>query len=258
MLSPGQVSAPRVGLARYASGGVYPVFGVQANYVLGNRLFDGVDALSFSEAGGLLSQRGSLLLLDANLATIGSFSLGSRNQGDVPIVGIDRSLTSAIAWLPAHHTLVHWNGSDLVSIVIPEGTVNGEVLTVSKVGTDLGIVATKSLTGVVEETTVSLRSGTSIAHTLVPGVNGNVYRQGKLVVSVQNGQLVTTAAANGTRKAVPIPADDVSFERISATCVHLHAAKSDRDWLLHFAGDQSLLFELPKPAAESAAPMVAQ
>ena len=241
---PGQISAPRVGLVRYASGGVYPVFGLQANYVLGNRLLDSVDSLSFSDAGGLLSRQGTLLLLDRNLATAGSYDAA----GTKPIVGIDSSLTTAIAWLPSHHTLVHWNGDALVPVLVLDGTVNGEVFGVSKVG-DTGVLLAKSSAGIVEEDTIALRTGILLARTPLPGATGTVYRQGTLTVSVQNGQLVTMPAA-GTPKTIPIRADDVSFERMSDTCVHLHAASSGRDWLLHFSGDQSWLFELSIPATE--------
>lgn len=244
-----QLAPPRVGVVRYATGAVHPVLGVQGNYVVGKRLFDSVDALSFSDAGGLLSRNGSLLLLDPNLTTIATLEADAA----APIVAIDNSLSSAIAWLPQRHTLVHWNGSALVSVLVPDASVAGQAFSISKSDPATATILAKSAGGAVEEDSISLRTGALLSRSLLPAASGNLYRQGSALLSVQNEQLVSASSLTGSRKTLPIHAGDVWFERMSSACVHLHSPASGRDWLVHFTGDQPSLFELPAPPAPGVA-----
>src|SRR5437588_8069929 len=98
---PAQVSAPRVGFARFAGGSVHAVSGLPANLVVGNLSIARADSLSFSDSGGLLARNGQIDLVDANAQPVASFASGET----VPLLNIDGALTTAIAWLPSSHSI---------------------------------------------------------------------------------------------------------------------------------------------------------
>lgn len=243
-----QVSAPQIGLVRYADGGVYPLLGVQGNYVLGTRRFDSVDALSFSGKSGLLARGGMLLLVNESLDVVATSETGE----SAPLVGVDVGLDSAIAWLPARKQLMHWNGTAFVSVPVLQEQSGGTLFSISKQGQDRATLLSRAADGGVEEVTVSLATGAVLSRTLLTGIAGDVYRQGNLLLSVQGGQLLTFNPKTGTSKAVGLRAADVVFERVSATCVHVWANRARRDWMVHLIGDQASVYELPIPATPSA------
>ena len=53
-------------------------------------------------------------------------------------------------------------------------------------------------------------------------------------------------SADGTTRALPIPATDVKIERMSGDWIHLSSATAHRDWALLLTGSDLLLSELPE------------
>ena len=250
-----QLSAPRLGLVRYADGGVYPITGVLGNYIVGNRIFDSVDALSSSEAGALLLHKGTLVLMDGNAVPVATFAAETAQA----VVGIQKTMDSAIAWLPALEVVVYWSGTAFNQVTLPLATLTGEVLGARKNTTDAASLLIKLPSGAIEEDLISLLNGSVISRSTIPGVSGDAYQAGDSTVTVKDGKLTVTSAINGTRKYLSIRADSVQFERVSSTCVHLHSANSGRDWLLQVSSDQQpILLELPAPAVTSVPAAVAQ
>lgn len=247
------VSAPRVGLVRYADGGIHSLYGVAGNYVVGPRLLDSADGLSFSEAGGLLVRQGALQLIDSNLQTISSFNIGTEK----PVLAIDRTLDSAIAWLPAHHLLVNSNGTALVPMTIPDGSWQGQVIGLQKISSDVAsLLLLNAETGSVEEARVSLGTGSVLSVSSFAGVTGPVFRQADTLVSLHSGTLIITSVSTGAIQFFPIHAKDLTFERLSRDAIHLYSPSSGRDWILHVSArqpaNQSSLFELPPPPSGAA------
>lgn len=240
-----QISAPQVGLVRYADGGVYRVTGVPGNYIIGDRLFDAVEALNFSEAGGLMLRSRSLLLLDANASVIASYAAGAGKA----VVGVQKKLDSSIAWLPSSNTIVHWDGATFHALAVPDGSMTGEVLSINKTASETALLIVRQPGGNVEEETVSLLTGIVLARSVIADPTADIFRSGDLTVTIQTDQLVLSSLATGIGSAVPIRAKNVQFERMSGTCLHLHSASSGRNWILQTTGDQPSLFELPPPPA---------
>src|SRR3954468_14223715 len=100
-----QVATPSVGYVRYANDGVRGVYGLEGNYIVGRSVLAAAETASFSDAGGLTFNSGSLVLVDPTLATVAMTGI---EDSDV-IVRMDGSLNTAIAWLPKSHVVVHWN-----------------------------------------------------------------------------------------------------------------------------------------------------
>lgn len=110
-LLPAQVGTPRIGLVHYADGSVWSVNGLKANFVLGTRLFEGVSAASFSDAGGLIALPGEIDLVRLDGSTIGRYQTNEPH----PVLDIDGDLTSATVWLPQQRVSLHWNGSEFAA-----------------------------------------------------------------------------------------------------------------------------------------------
>ena len=243
-----QLSAPRVGVVHYAGGGVYLLYGLPGSYVIGPRVLDGADSVSFSAQGGLTARQGLLTLLRSDLSTAGTLQTGESN----PVLGMDGDLTTAIAWLPATQQLAHWNGQAFASVPTPDLAQEGDVSFVSKRDSKTAILLLHSRDGSVSEASVSLETGQITSVTPIAGAHGPSFRQQSFLLYTDHHDLAITTQANGDTKKFSLAADDVRVERASSDCLHLRSAKTQRDWLLHFHNGGFDLAELPAPPAETA------
>jgi hypothetical protein len=242
-----QLSAPRVGVIRYASGDVYLLYGLPGNYVIGPRVRDRVDALSFSERGGLAARQGSLMLLRPDFSTTASLQTGESS----PVLGLDSDLTTAIAWLPSAQKLAHWNGQAFVSVSVPDILREGEVSLVSKRDDKTAVLTLHSVEGTVTEVTISLETGQVLSVTTIAGAHGPSYRYQSFVLCTIDHHLAMVIPADSNIKKLPLIADDWEFEQASSDCLHLRSKATRRDWLLHFHNGGFDLTELPAPSAEA-------
>jgi hypothetical protein len=241
-----QLSAPRVGVVRYTSGGVYLLYGLPGSYVIGPRVLDGADSVSFSERGGLMVRKGSLSLLRSDLSTAGMLETGESN----PLLGMDGDLTTAIAWLPSSQKLAYWNGQAFASVSVPDLSREGSVSFVSKRDSKTAVLLLHSPDGFVSEASVSLETGQVTSVTAIAGAHGPSFRHQDFVLFLDNHELVIATPANGNAKRLALAADDVRVERVSSDCLHLWSLATKRDWLLHFRSNDFDLAELPLPSAE--------
>ena len=115
-----QVSAPRVGFARFSGGSVHAVSGLPANLLVADVSVARAERVSFSDSGGLLARAGEIDLVDVNAQVIASFVSGEA----APVLNIDGALTTAIAWLPASHSILYWDGKGFVRV---EANLAGDV-----------------------------------------------------------------------------------------------------------------------------------
>src|ERR1700728_4938353 len=75
-----QLSVPKVGVARYADHTVRGVNGLEANLLVNSQSLLNADAVSFSDAGGLISTPGRIQLL----TTQGSVAGGIHSSAPAP------------------------------------------------------------------------------------------------------------------------------------------------------------------------------
>lgn len=241
-----QLSAPKIGAVRYASGDVYLLYGLPGSYVIGPRVLDGADAVSFSERGGLVARKGSLALLRSDLSTAAAFETGESS----PVLGMDGDPTTAIAWLPTAQKLAHWNGQAFVSVSAPDLSREGEVSFVSKRDSKTAVLLLHSPDGFVSEAFVSLETGQVTSATTIAGAHGPSFQYQSFVLYPDSHELVIATPANGNTKRLPLATDDLKIERASSDCLHLRSMNTRRDWLLHFHNGDFDLAELPVPSAE--------
>src|SRR4051794_1150696 len=102
----GQVNRPRVGVVRFADSSMHLVYGLAGNYLVDKTSLGSADVASFSDQSGIVSSGGTLTLLDQDLWPVASFESGEVR----PVVNTEGDNSTAVAWLPATHRLVHWNG----------------------------------------------------------------------------------------------------------------------------------------------------
>jgi|GEM_PF-2493590 len=238
---PAQISAPKVGLARYADGTVQAIYGLDANFVIRGQAISPADAISFSDSGGLVSRAGHIQLLGRDASVIAEYD----SSEAAPVLNMDGGLTTAIAWLPSRHALLYWNGKSFV--VTPLTSAISENVTSLRVqGGHSANLLLAGADGNVLEATVSLESGNLISINPLPGVKAPAFQQGSFVV-FHDREGLEIQAADGALRTFPLPASDLSIERMSSDWLHLASISMKRDWALHLSGSALNLSQLPAP-----------
>ncbi len=239
-----QISVPSVGYVRYANDGVRGIYGLEGNYVVGRSVLAQAGAASFSDSGGLLLQSGSLALVDANLTPVSNTEL----QDSDAVMRLDGSLETAIAWLPASGALVHWNGQSFVRTAVPEISAVDTVTSVRKIDADTAsLFVVKPDTSVVRYQ-ISLRTGNVKSSLPLPIACQFAFEDGAGVLCFKDRKLSVLSYTGETLQTFPLPADGgLLIEQASRDALHLSTKTPGQDWLLHLAGNDRHLYQLPAP-----------
>jgi hypothetical protein len=240
---PAQVSAPRVGFARFAGGSVHAVSGLPANLMVADLPIARADSLSFSDSGGLLSHNGQIDLVDANAQPVASFASGEA----APVLNIDGALTTAIAWLPSSHSILHWDGK---SFVLTETTLGGEIMALQLSEPEKARLLIFEANASVSAVTVSLKTGLVVDSQSIPGIEGHAVAQHSFIVAT-NAKTLVVESASGQRRVLPLAAGDLTIERMSSDWLHIFSASSGEHWALHLTQTDLHLSRMP-PAREAA------
>jgi hypothetical protein len=202
--------------------------------------FDGTDAASFSDLGGIVSQQGTIRLLNPDLSVAFEFKTGE----PAPVLNMEGDLTSAIAWLPSQRTLLRWDGSKFVSFAIPQADLDGQVTNLQAVNSKQARLLVTGGDGTVSAITFSTRNGSLISSETLGGVRGYAFSQSFFFVYAENNELVVNNM-NGYRRSVALPAPDLIIERMSGQWLHLQSPSLKQDWALHLTQAQLELSILP-------------
>jgi hypothetical protein len=240
-----QVNAPQVGFARFTDGSVRPVLGVPASFVVGRPARHSVDAASFSDVGGILSEQGHIRLVGTDGSSVGDQFTGDREA----VVNIDGTLSTAVAWLPASHSILRWDGAGFDKTDLPD-SFSGKVIGIRLEGeyAKVLVLAEKA----VSEVTVSLQSGNVESIRVLPGVGRPALQQKSfLVFSEENG--IQVEGSDGVRRSLAlngvVDANDVAMERMASDWLHLWSARLRQDWALHITPTLLDISQLPSAAA---------
>src|SRR3982751_5337898 len=246
-----QVTTPSVGYVRYPSDGVRGVYGLEGNYVVGADVLLRPTAASFSDEGGLICEGGSLLLVDPKLATLSSAEISDADC----LVRLDGTLETAIAWLPASHALVHWNGKSFSRTPVPELWGQDTVTSIRKLdASTASLLVSKPDGSNVVRYRLSLRTGELKSATVIPGVSGIAVEDGSRIFCFKGRKLSVLSQRGETLQVLPLPVDaDLVIERASGRCFHLSARAPGQDWLLHVDSSELRLYQLPGPRKETEA-----
>ena len=236
-----QVSAPRVGFARFSGGSVYMVSGLSANFLVGGSAVARADRASFSDSGGLLSRQGEIELVDADARPIASFV----SDEAAPVLNIDGALTTAIAWLPSSHSILYWDGKDFVRI---EANLAGEVTAAQIIEPGKARLFVRQADTSIAAVLVSLKTGQVLDSQSLPGISGQAVAQHSFVVATDSKGLIVESS-NGQRRTLPIAARDLAIERMSSDWLHIFSTTSGEHWALHLTENDLQLSQMP-PARE--------
>src|SRR5579884_3394185 len=165
---PAQLSAPRIGVVRYANHTVRVVYGVPSNFVIADQMLDSADAISFSNSGGLVAKDGKIQIFATGQYTaLGEYA----SRESAPVLNIDGELATAVAWLPASRVLLHWTGQTFAATEVAPGGIPGAVSSLRLSGPEtVELLATES-GGEVLRVSISLQTGNLISADVLPGVH---------------------------------------------------------------------------------------
>ena len=238
-----QIHPPKIGTARLNDGTVRIVYGLPGNYVLDNKSLGFADVVSFSNSGGLVAQDGFIELLAPDHSTIASY----RIEDKLPVLNIDGSLTTAVAWLPHARTLVRWDGRSFCETPVNDPELRSSVSAVRLRNQHTAELLLSGTDGSVSEATVSTETGSVISVRPLPGVQAPAFWQHSYLVYPGKGGL-EIQDVSGIGQTVFMPAENLAFERISSDNVHLTA--SNKHWILHLGTGAIEISELPAQAPQ--------
>jgi hypothetical protein len=250
VLLPAQVGAPNVGSARF-TGHVFAVHGISANFLVARTPWTSAAAVSFSDAGGLLSQNGTVTLVGPDGASLADYSSGEA----APVLNIDGPLITAVAWLPSKHALLHWNGTAFTVQEVNDSELAGEVTYLQLISPSMARLLVTHGDSSVSAVTVSANTGEVLSADLLPSARGRAFVQCSFVLT-EDKQGLVMESASGERRTItlaqnPLPAGDLSIERMSTDWLHISSASTGQHWALFLNSKDLSLSALPVPPGES-------
>jgi hypothetical protein len=240
----GEVGTPLIGLARFGDGSVRAVYGLPNNLVVDSRTVGHFEAVSFSDAAGLVLTQTRIELVDRHLNVIGAYE---SNDSRV-LLNVDGGRETAIAWLPANHSIVYWNGSGFTNVAVT-GIDGGLVATAARkrAGSTAELLL-KDAQGAVFKASVSLRSGALISLAAIAGAEGTAFWAGDTILFNSPAGLAFLAP-DGSTQNILAKAEELSFQRIASRWIVITSGTSRRSWALN---DVSMhISELPIPGVTS-------
>ncbi|MBV8070637.1 MAG: hypothetical protein JO270_12075 [Acidobacteriaceae bacterium] len=234
------VNAPQPGFVRYEDGHIGSVLGVPGNLVVRGANLAPAEAASFSDLGALLLQNGRIVLQRKD----GTFAGAYDSAGADPLLSITGDFSTALAWLPSQGTLLHWTGSNFVSIELGNALPQGVVTSVTAVAPDEVHVLVMQSDRAVLRCAVSLTTGLIESCDVLPGVTGPAFEhRGYVVFEDSNGLQVQNGA--GITYTFAPAASDLRFQSMSSGWLHLYSPKDGRHWALRLQPGNVSLSQLP-------------
>lgn len=244
-----QLATPSVGYVRYASGDVRSIYGLQGNYIVGDSPLSSAEAVSFSEAGGLILRSGTLVLVDSKLATVATAEVHESSA----LLRIDDAPETAVAWLPGARALVHWNGKSLAAASLSSIGERDTVTSVRKLDANTASLLVSKPDGTLARHRISLRTGELKSSLAVPAACNSTWEDGSRIFCFSDRKLSVLSPVGDILQAFPLPVDgSIAIEQASARCLHLSGRTAGEDWLLHLDDKDLQLYQLPGPKSNPA------
>jgi hypothetical protein len=250
LLLPAQVSTPNVGSARFA-GHVFAVHGISFNFLVAKMPWTSAAAVSFSDAGGLLSQNGTVTLVGRDGVSLADFA----SDEAAPVLNIDGPLTTAVAWLPTKHALLHWNGTAFILQEVNDSSLASEVTYLQLISPRMARLLVTHGDNSVSAVTVSIDTGEVVSADLLPSAHGRAFVQCSFVLS-EDKQGLVMESTSGERRTItlaqnPLPEGDLTIERMSTYWLHISSASTGQHWALFLNSKDLSLSALPVPPNDS-------
>lgn len=237
-----QVHSPSAGVIRYGSLPAQGLYGIPGNFVPIKASFGSADAISFSDAGGLIAANGRIELVRADGSPVAVHEYGTV----APLLNIDRDLTSAVAWLPDAQSLLWWDGKRFASVKVVESASYEKISSVALSSSTTARLLVTHPEGTVSAILVSLATGNVISSDLLPGITGPAFQFGSFLLWADEHGL-QLQNENGVQHALSAPGSSFTAERMSSHWVHLYFLSDRTDWALHLTEMEPSLWRLPAP-----------
>ncbi len=237
-----QVHSPSAGVIRYGSLPVQGLYGIPGNFVPVKASFGIADAISFSDAGGLIAANGRIELVRADGFPVATYEYG----GVAPLLNIDRDLTSAVAWLPDTKSLLWWDGKRFATVKLSKSAFDEKVTSVALTSSTTARLLVTHPDATVSAVVVSLATGNVISSDLLPGVSGPAFQFGSFLLWADEHGL-QLQNKKGVQQTLSAPGTSFTAERMSSHWVHLYFSSDRTDWALHLSEKEPSLWRLPAP-----------
>jgi hypothetical protein len=241
-LAAAQIRAPRIGMVRQLDGKLRPVYGVTANLICGEAWdIQSVVAASFSDQAGVVLAGNRLLLQTLDGAILGAVHASEPN----PLLGIESSPETAVAWLPSSGQLLTWNGQSFIEAKLDLASVPGKPAAIRKVGKNSVEFLLDMADGSVGRAVLSTSTGAVLQFTTLPGLSEPAFASSTSVVGQDHHQLIFQSN-DGSRQTLPISGADLAFQKASSNWLVVTSKAAGRQWLLHIDKAGVNASELPQ------------
>ena len=245
---PAQVRSPKAGIVRYRTGALHPLFGLGSSYIVGPPYGESAVAAAFSDRFGLVADGVTLSLVEArenyDLAQLASISCAELK----PILGIEDSADSAVAWLPSESLLLVSNGHAFRKLLVSGLEPGTTVTSVSKSGPSSVRLLLARTDNTVIEAQVSLATG-QVSDWRIVDAHGQVAVQSGYYFSVSGGKLHGSPMdSRNTPLDFPLNITEAAFEQASSKSLHISSPAGDRNWIVYQENGRVAVAELPLPA----------
>jgi len=220
---------------------VRPIYGIEANLIVGKQMFPTADAISFSDFGGLVAVNGRIQLVGPRGALVGQYN----SYEHKPLLNVDRDLTTGIAYLPSREALLRCDGKSFVLTQLSRGTFSDSTVnSVQVVGTHAARLLITSRDGNASEASISLDTGQLMSIKFLPGIEGPAFLDHAFVL-FRSKHGLEVEASDGSRRTIDLAPKDLIIERMSSDWLHLTSPATHQHCALHLASTALELSELP-------------
>src|SRR5579884_2090045 len=234
-----QVTTPPVGIGRFSDASVRNVYGLPQNLIVDSNTLGSFDAASFSDHAGLLAANGHIQLVQPDFTVVGEYDSAESNV----LLNVDAGPDSAIAWLPASQSLVHWDGTQFIATAVNGLDPSLRATAVRVQHRRKAQLLLVDSGGSVFEAGISLKTGDVLSLRVLPGVYGNAFWQGSDVL-FEDASGLERMTSDGSVQTIGATAQDASFSRISSSWILVTSSSQGRTWALHIGGGDVSLSEL--------------
>jgi hypothetical protein len=239
-----QIAVPNPGIARFSGLPLQTILGVSGNLLLANSGLSPAEAAAFANSAGLIAGGGLIRFVTSGGTVLGTCSY----RGSAPLLNIESTPATAVAWLPEEQKLLRWTDGECTSSSLM-AALPGRVTSVALLSTKLARLLIAAPDATVSAIDIALPAGEVVSASVLPAVGAPAFAFGEFMIWPGTDGL-EIQQANGLRQTLAAPHAPFTAERMSHDWVHLYFPAQNRHFALHLRTDQSSLSLLPVPAAK--------
>lgn len=231
----------RLGFVKDSANSVRPVFGLAANFVVGDPLITGVQAAAFSANNGLVKQENILLLVDV----AGRPLCRWRVPSGPAVFAFSVDGREAVAFFPETPELLRLHKCRALTIAADPQELAGEVLSVAVFGKNrLAFVVRRE--AVVWLLEVSLRSGRVERETILPGVSPPVLLRHDGTLVFGDGAELVIRKPEAIEQRLSLGSAATALEEIGDGWIHVTTESPPGNSALRLSEDRAEMYVLPE------------